>query len=95
MGLPPVPSAPNEIKSFTSPPKWSGICRFHNDRHRYVWCLGFSRGGRTVPRVPLIPPRSTEESRRSSGRIWALKPEDGGSRLNYTEDPPVYRSGAR
>ncbi|GBL78097.1 hypothetical protein AVEN_267604-1 [Araneus ventricosus] len=39
------PSVPNEIKPFPSPPKCSGISRFHND-HSRVW--GFSRGGGTV-----------------------------------------------
>ncbi|GBN60161.1 hypothetical protein AVEN_250039-1, partial [Araneus ventricosus] len=34
MRLPAVLSAPNEIKPFPSPPKCSGISRFHNDRHR-------------------------------------------------------------
>ncbi|GBL80940.1 hypothetical protein AVEN_26344-1 [Araneus ventricosus] len=48
MRLPPVLSVPNEMKPFPSPPKCSGISRFHNDRHRHVWCLGFSRGGRTA-----------------------------------------------
>ncbi|GBN61347.1 hypothetical protein AVEN_125609-1, partial [Araneus ventricosus] len=42
MSLPPVPSAPNETKPFPSPPKGSGISRFHNGRHRNVWCLGVS-----------------------------------------------------
>ncbi|GBM98067.1 hypothetical protein AVEN_121493-1 [Araneus ventricosus] len=39
-------SARNEIMPFPSPPKCSGISRFHNDRHRHVWCL--SRGDNTV-----------------------------------------------
>ncbi|GBM55575.1 hypothetical protein AVEN_74533-1 [Araneus ventricosus] len=34
--LPSVLSAPNEIKPFSSPPKCSGISRFHNDLHRQV-----------------------------------------------------------
>ncbi|GBN99670.1 hypothetical protein AVEN_127132-1 [Araneus ventricosus] len=35
------PSAPNEIQPFPSPPKCSGIARFHNDRHRHIWCQRF------------------------------------------------------
>ncbi|GBN83109.1 hypothetical protein AVEN_18803-1 [Araneus ventricosus] len=41
MRLPPVPSARNEIQPVLSPLKCSGISCFHNDRHRYVWCLVF------------------------------------------------------
>ncbi|GBO28414.1 hypothetical protein AVEN_242355-1 [Araneus ventricosus] len=36
-----VLTEPNEIKPFPSLPKCSGISRFHNDRHRHVWCRGF------------------------------------------------------
>ncbi|GBM16949.1 hypothetical protein AVEN_267336-1 [Araneus ventricosus] len=41
MRLPPVLNTPNERKPFPSPPKCSGISRFYDNRHRYVWCLGF------------------------------------------------------
>ncbi|GBN66450.1 hypothetical protein AVEN_272201-1 [Araneus ventricosus] len=36
MRRPSVLPTPNEMKPFSSPPKCSGISRFHNDRHRDV-----------------------------------------------------------
>ncbi|GBN21699.1 hypothetical protein AVEN_201574-1 [Araneus ventricosus] len=47
----PVLPTPTEIKPFPSPPKCYGISRFHNNRHRHVWCLGFSSCGRAVPQL--------------------------------------------
>ncbi|GBL82500.1 hypothetical protein AVEN_252618-1 [Araneus ventricosus] len=36
-------------KAISLAPKCSGISRFHNDRHRYIWCLEFfSWQSRTV-----------------------------------------------
>ncbi|GBN18842.1 hypothetical protein AVEN_73221-1 [Araneus ventricosus] len=74
MRPPPALSAPNQTKPFPSPPKCSGISRFHNDRRRHVWCLGIFSCGRSVPSLsPLVWGTTTTwmRSRRISERVLA------------------------